>query len=262
MRVRSPVNGRCPLKVRSPLRKVSDRRAAGFRRAAGLCGMLAFLFLPFGGAGATGQPKEDYSKYPGYVDFRGLGMFAEEDAVVEVYLHDALLNMVAQMSSFADSELSSMLGKLKLIRVQKFRLDDEKLEKVDRKIDDLSAKLEKDGWMRAVRVREEEQNVNVYFKFGGEKVLGIMVMAVENGETAAFVNIVGEIDPAAIGRLGDRFNIDELHKIDAGGHKHGNTPKTPKPPKPPKAPKPPKPPEAPEPPPPPETPKPDKPEQR
>jgi len=247
------------MRERCPLRRVTDRRAARLRLAASLGGMLVFLFLPLGGAGASGQPKEDYSKYPGYVDFRGLGMFAEEDAVVEVYLHDALLNMVAQMSSFADSELSSMLGKLKLIRVQKFRIDDQKMPQVDRKIDELAAKLEKDGWMRAVRVREDDQNVNVYFKFGGEKVLGITVMAVEGGETAAFVNIVGEIDPAAIGRLGHRFDIDELDKIDMGGHKHGSTPKPPKPPKPPKAPKPP---EAPEPPPPPETPKPDKPEER
>ena len=198
-------------------------------RTAWRAALVAAVLLPAGGAAAEQPPKEDYSKEPGYVDFQGLGMFGEEDAVVEVYLHDALLHMVAQMSNFADPELSEMLAKLKLIRVQKFRLEEPELEQVEEKIAALSGKLESKGWMRAVRVREETDNVYVYFKFGGEKVQGITVMAVEGGETAAFVNIVGEIDPEQIGRLGRKFDIDELHDIHLGAPEAGKAPKAKKP---------------------------------
>lgn len=168
------------------------------------------LLLHCGLAVAGGPNEEDYSKHPGFVDFAGLGTFGEDDAVVEVYLHDALINMVAQMAAFAEPELADMLSKLKLIRVQKFLLEEETADKVERKISEMAAKLEKKGWVRAVRVREEDENIYVFFKLADNKLQGITVMAVEDYETAAFVNIVGEIDPEQIGRLGRHFDIDEL----------------------------------------------------
>ena len=178
--------------------------------------LAGLLLMPQSGA-AQGkkktEAKEDYSKHAGYVDFASMGLFGEEEAVVEIYLHDALLSMVASMSKNADPELSDMLGKLKLVRVQKFRLADTKLSAVESKVSDLAGKLEKGGWVCAVRVREENDNVYVYFKMGEKLLSGITVMAVENAETATFVNIVGDIDPEQIGRLGKKFDIDELHDL-------------------------------------------------
>ena len=64
--------------------------------AAMLCGALGSV----GSAAVALEPdgETDYSKLPGYVDIQGLGVFTEDDATVEVYLHDALLAMVAEMA--------------------------------------------------------------------------------------------------------------------------------------------------------------------
>ncbi len=190
-------------------------RAPRSRQRLGLCSrgaVLGLLLWPC--MGATEESKRaDYSKDAGYVDFESLGLFNEEDAVVEIYLHDALLGMVASMSKSADPELSDMLSKLKLVRVQKFEMGDALGSEVETKVSGLAAKLEKGGWTRAVRVREADENVYVYFKMGEKLLQGITVMAIERDREATFVNIVGEIDPEQIGRLGKKFDIDELHDL-------------------------------------------------
>jgi hypothetical protein len=171
-------------------------------------------WLLAGGAAAEGPKEEDLTKLPGYVDFAKLGLFDDDEAVVEIYLHDVLLHMVAQLSAFADPELTNVLEKLKLVRVQKFLLEDRDVDSVQTGVADMAAKLEQDAWVRAVRVREDTEHIYVYFKLGEKTLDGITIMAVEEGLHAAFVNIVGEIDPEEIGRLGRKFNIDELDKYD------------------------------------------------
>ena len=48
-----------------------------------------------------------------------------------------------------------------------------------------------------------------------EKVVGMVVMVVEDRGEAVFVNIVGEIDFNSLGKLGATFNIPHLDEIPA-----------------------------------------------
>jgi len=165
-------------------------------------------------AATANQKSEDYTKHPGYVSFEGLGHFDADEALVEIDLTEVLLTMAGQIMKGSDPELADVLSKLKLVRVQKFALEERDAKDVEAKVDDMAKKLEKDGWMRVVRVREDADHVHVYFKITDGLLQGITVMAIEDRDTAAFVNIVGEIDPEQIGRLGAKFNIDELHDIE------------------------------------------------
>jgi hypothetical protein len=155
--------------------------------------------------------KQDYSKLPGFMNIEGLGIFTEEDATVEVFLDEKLLGMVAQMAS-SEPDLSEAILGLKLVRVQRYRMDEDQIEQVNKKTGEMATKLEKDDWKRVVRIRERDETVYVYFKLGETTVQGVTVMVVEEYEGyATFVNIVGEIDPAQVGRLGRKFHIDALN---------------------------------------------------
>jgi hypothetical protein len=79
-----------------------------------------------------------------------------------------------------------------------------------------TGELDKKGWERIVRVREDDSNVDIYLlpSESYESILGIVVMVAED-EEAIFVNIVGEINPDDVARLGDHFDIEELHDIKA-----------------------------------------------
>jgi hypothetical protein len=157
------------------------------------------------------EGEKDYSGLPGFVDIKGLGVFSDEDATVEVYLDEKLLGMVAEMARSAEPELSEVLLGLNLVRVQRYRMRDNQLDQVEKKTADMAGKLEGQDWMRVVRIRERDETVYVYFKLGEKLVHGITVMVIEEYDGyATFVNIVGDIDPAQVGRIGRKFNIDAL----------------------------------------------------
>ncbi len=170
------------------------------------------LCLTVVGVGAvSADPGDAYKKFPGYVDFEALGIFKGAETTVEVFLKGPLLALAREAVKHDEPELAAVLDGIKLIRVNVFPLDRDKGEGVARKARELGAKLEKQGWDIAVRVREEDEEVYVYLLPGksDEDIEGLVVMVVEDDQ-ATFVNIVGHIDPAQIGRIGRSFNIDGI----------------------------------------------------
>jgi hypothetical protein len=174
-------------------------------------------------AGNPGQPGQggeksakDYSKLPGYVEFATLDIFGQQEPKVEIYLEEPLIDLVSKFVQSEDEELYSVLRKLKLVRVQVFEVTEE----LAAQFIDRSAKavknLDKQGWQRIVRVKDEGENAYIYLKPAADyqSIDGILVIAVEEGENeAVFVNIVGNINPDDVSRLGGHFNIEELDSI-------------------------------------------------
>ena len=63
-------------------------------------------------------------------------------------------------------------------------------------------------------MRGEDEAANVYIKLNSKKqIIGLVVTSLESGGDAAFVNIVGTIDLATIGKLGKKFNIPHLEGL-------------------------------------------------
>jgi hypothetical protein len=162
--------------------------------------------------------KDDYKNHPGYVDFDMMGVFGEMDASVEVFLKGSLLKIVAGATRDEDPELSQMIENLKFVHVQVFPLDEDVYGKVEEKVNQVSKRLEKSGWEIMVRVRDrsEDEQVNVYFlpTRNDEIISGLVVMVIDDMDEAVFVNIVGDLDPAQIGRLGEKFDIHGIDNID------------------------------------------------
>lgn len=167
-------------------------------------------------AGAKDRKKDrDYTKHPGYVDFNALEIFGDEEATVEVYLRKPMLDLLREIFKHDDPELYRIFGKLQLVRVQVFKVDSDLGVKFDKESTKTVKALDKGGWERVVRVKEDEERVFVYLKPSEdyEWIQGIVVIAMEEMSEAVFVNIVGDIHPDDIGRLGGHFGVDELDSI-------------------------------------------------
>ena len=74
-------------------------------------------------------------------------------------------------------------------------------------IRDISAKLSDRGWESVVTVNSAEEQVRDFMKINADTVDGITVMTVEENE-AVFVNVIGNIDPAELGKVMDNFDIE------------------------------------------------------
>lgn len=163
---------------------------------------------------------KEYSKLPGYVDFDAMGIFKDSESSVEVFLTGSLLVLVREAVKDDDPELSDMLANIQYVRVQVFPLDDVDSGEVMTQAKQMATKLEQKGWEIAVRVREDDEHVYVYLLPGKDSnIEGLVVMVVEEDDEATFVNIVGNVDPAKIGRIGRSFDIDAMD-INFGNYEH------------------------------------------
>lgn len=181
-----------------------------------LCLLLSLVVaIPTAARDRKQKGTTDYTKHPGYVDFDALQIFDEDDAKVEVYLKQPMLNLMRKFVEQEDPELFDILGKLMLVRVQVFEATRELAAKWELESSKTIKVLDDKGWERVVRVREEDQHVYVYLKPSEnyEWIQGIVVIAIEDYEEAVFVNIVGDIRPDDVQKLGEHFDVEELDSI-------------------------------------------------
>lgn len=156
--------------------------------------------------------EKDYTKLPGFVELKDIEKFKDSEETVEVFITKPLLTLVAAATSENDPELSRLLKNLALIKVDNFKIKKERTDDVQEIIKKISKNLLEKNWSRIVRVREDEERVEIFIKNGGEQVAGLLIMSLEN-EEATFVNIVGNIDMESLGKLSRKFDIPKLDSL-------------------------------------------------
>ena len=149
---------------------------------------------------------------PGFVDVKQVEAWFGEEPSLEVNIHGALLKLVAEASRFEDPDLAAMLHKLKGISVRGFDSYGLDLDAIRDRTSEMSSRLQADGWETIVKVRDEDEYVDMYLKTQNDVIAGMVVMVIDEDDDAVFVNIIGEIDPEQIGRLGNKFHFGGLSR--------------------------------------------------
>ena len=157
----------------------------------------------------------DVANHPGYVDFSVLTAIANVEPNVEVSLKAPLLNMITNLIRSEDEEAADFISKLLRVTVNVFESSAIDVNEIADSMNTIANDLDAQGWERVVRVRENPEHVDIYFRISDDAdvIYGIAIMVAEPGETV-LVNIVGDISTDDISALGRRFNIDELVDID------------------------------------------------
>jgi hypothetical protein len=83
-------------------------------------------------------------------------------------------------------------------------------------VDAVRSQLQSPAWGRLVGVRSKHgENVDVYFKDGGNGNLGGIVVIAAEPKELTIVNIIGTLDPARLADLGGEFGIPRLERSKA-----------------------------------------------
>lgn len=175
--------------------------------------MIGSLSLAFAAAPTGAHAQDALRGDPGYLDLSTVEGWFEAEPWLEVNIRGALLNLIVEASrSEEEPELTDLLSKLKAIEVRGYRLTPAMFDDISRRTGQLARDLQNQGWETVVRVREEQEQANVFLKTDGRTIAGLVVMVVNpsDDDGAVFVNIVGDIDPADVGRIGRKFNIEPL----------------------------------------------------
>lgn len=179
----------------------------------------AALAVAAAGAGAQG---DDLSRDPGFVDFNPRGVLADDDLEIHISVKSPLIQLVAEASRANDEVLADVLDKLKAVEVHVYHVADERREAVRQEISRRARDLGKLGWTEAIAIRLRGAQGSVLMRLQKQRPVGLAAMYLDDGGEAVFVNIVGEIDAAQIGRLAAKFNLDVLSQAAEEGRKTGD----------------------------------------
>ncbi len=152
----------------------------------------------------------DLRSHPGFVALEDLNLFGPDGPTTDVDLHGPMMKLVASATASSDPELSAALAGILRIRVLASEdVGDE--QAVRSAIAGAGEQLEAAGWTRMARVADGDEMVLVLVREAGEHFSGMTVL-VADGDEASLVNLVGDIDPATIGRLA--AHLDALPDLD------------------------------------------------
>ena len=149
--------------------------------------------------------EDELKDLPGYVDFGDLSLTYGEPTIT-INLGGTMLNFVGMMSSSESPETSEMISKLKGIRVQIYSIE-ENAEVARNQFGDTKSSLKSSGWEPIVQVNEDDEQVLVYMKAIDGHMEGMTVMVVDE-EEAVFVNVIGQLNPAELAQVMDKFDVN------------------------------------------------------
>ena len=171
--------------------------------------VLTIVLFCLAAAGWAQKPESQ----PGYVPIEELGLFPRDKLEVEINIGPPLLRMIAAGTKQDDPGFSAVMDGLKSIQVQVFPVKGVDTGAVKTRIDRAVHWLEGHGWQSTVKVRDQGQETYVYLKMTGDRIEGLTLLSLDPKDEAVVINIVGRVDPAQIGELGQRLNVPQIKKI-------------------------------------------------
>lgn len=151
---------------------------------------------------------------PGYIDFGPALSGASSTRNIEINLPEPLLAFAATLAKGHEPDAAALIKDLKQVRVNVLGLDDKNRADLTARVQKIRTDLAAQGWLRAVNVQDNGDDVAVLVKMGRNSAIeGLAVTVLSKSNDAVFVNIVGNIDPARIAALGEKYGIDHLKAI-------------------------------------------------
>jgi|GEM_PF-1476558 len=215
--------------TRSPRSPRGRRAGRGLWRSplahAALAALLtAALALPAAAqTGSRGQrsqapqrpPSPSFENDPGYVDFEALGLVAGEgEESLRISLYGPILRLVAEATKGDEPGFSEILEKLRAIRADIFDVPPGSQEQLRRRTIEVAHRLQGRGWQTVLEVRSGDGDLSfIQTRTDGDRISGLAVMFIEPDGSAGFINIVGEVSPEELGRLGRTFDIEPLEQM-------------------------------------------------
>lgn len=190
--------------------------------AAALAALLALASAAPGLAQArdrTGAPPPpSLHDAPGFVDFSELGVDPPGELSVRVNLHGVLLRLVAEATRGEEPGFAELIDKLQGIFASVYEVPAENRSSLERRARETARRLESRGWQTVVELHDSAGDTSyLQVNTDGERILGLAAIFVEPDGTAGFINVVGDITPEEVGRLGRTFDIDVLERFEDNG---------------------------------------------
>lgn len=127
----------------------------------------------------------------GYADLDSLG-FGDTNTTMNLSFGSSVLR-IAAMATEDDPETNVLLENLDGVRVRKYEIVGDEMRVAER-IDDMSGKLQGQGWIPVITIQEQGERVVVLMKPTETHIAGLVVISCDAQE-AVVVNVMGKLQP-------------------------------------------------------------------
>lgn len=155
----------------------------------------------------------------GYFPIEKMKIFADGDLEVDVDLSGPMMQVAAGAVEKQDEALAELVANLERVRVQVGKPSGVDAAGVNRRMDDAKAQLEGAGWHKIIAVEEAAEKAYFYALENDGKISGLTGFVNEAGEEVIVINIVGDIEPRALGRVLAHLGGIDFEEIMAGMEK-------------------------------------------
>ncbi|HEX6198798.1 MAG TPA: DUF4252 domain-containing protein [Thermoanaerobaculia bacterium] len=194
--------------------------AAATALALALVALLAPAPADAQGRSSDAPPPASLQGVPGFVDFSELGVEAPGELTLRVALHGPLLRMVAEVTRGEEPGFAELIDKLQGIFAQIYEVPAGRREALERQVRETTRLLERRGWQTVVEVHDPGGDTSyLQVRTAGERIQGLAVVFIEPDGSTGFINVVGDITPEEVGRIGRTFDIDALERFEGTGGK-------------------------------------------
>lgn len=172
------------------------------------CGLTtALVALLAGGALAADR---DLESMPGYIRLDRIEIPRGASEVTEIDLGPVLLQLAARKDERGDSKLTRMLSQIQSIQLKSFAIDEEQLDRLRPRVREIEEQMDRDGWQRLMYVKEYGGTTNISIKMDEGVIAGLMLIHLQPGDEAAFINVVGNLDLATLVNLATEGGLEEV----------------------------------------------------
>lgn len=151
---------------------------------------------------------------PGFVDFADLGVDAPGELSLGVSLSGPILRLVAEATRGEEPGFAELIDKLQGIFAKVYEVPPGERGSTQRLARSTVRRLEARGWHTVVELHDGGASSFLQVRTSGELIQGLAVVFIESDGTTGFINVVGNITPEEVGRIGRTFDIEALQRFD------------------------------------------------
>jgi hypothetical protein len=174
-----------------------------------LATLLLAVLLVAGSAPAADKP----SREPGYVDLEWIEIPADAEEIKDIDLSPVLLDLARDAEQKGDDALVQALAMVHFLRVKAFSVTAEHDAQVSQTVTKVNDQLKREDWKRLIYVKDDDETLAVSTRYDGDRLVGLMLVAYEPGDSAAFVNVVGDLDLGTLLRLAGEIDDGDLENM-------------------------------------------------
>lgn len=148
----------------------------------------------------------------GFYPIEEMRIFAEGDLEVDIDLQSVMLQVAAAAIQEENADLANMVAGLDRVRVQVGSASGADFSAIEDAFANAIADLKASGWIKMLAVQEDEEQVHLFALESGGVISGLTILVSDGVEEIVVANLVGAIDPVALGKL--IANLDEMPDFD------------------------------------------------